>query len=71
MKKNVTSFICLATYCLGQTTAAYAHGAHGAETSLSHQFTEPQHLISLLAIASVISLFTAMRKTFQTASTQK
>lgn len=70
MKKIVTSFICLATYFLGQTTA-YAHGAHGAETSLSHQFTEPQHLISLLVIVSVISLFTAMRKTFQTASIQK
>lgn len=61
MNKLVTYFICTATYLVSQTVA-YAHGAHGAETSISHQFTQPQHLIELLVTTTVIALFIVLRK---------
>lgn len=61
MKKLIKSFILIMTYCLGQTVA-YAHGAHGAETSISHQFTQPQHLVELFVIGTIITLFFVLRK---------
>lgn len=61
MKKLVKTLIFTATYCLSQTIA-YAHGAHGSDTGLMHQFTEPQHLIGLIAVSAALSLFILLRK---------
>jgi hypothetical protein len=70
MKKLTTSLIGLATYCLGQTSA-YAHGAHGADSSLLHLFSEPQHAMGLIATGSLVALFFALRNRRQTAEIQK
>jgi len=70
MKKIVTSLIITAIYGLGQSNA-YAHGPHGVESSLSHQFTEPQHLISLLAISAVLALAYGVKNRLQAVRAQK
>jgi hypothetical protein len=61
MKKHVNPLIFTATFLLGQTTA-YAHGAHGSETTLVHILTEPQHLFGFLAASTALSLFMMLRK---------
>ena len=70
MKKFIISLMCLTTYCLG-ITSAYAHGAHGADSSLLHLFSEPQHAIGLIATVSIVALFVALRNRHQTAEIQK
>ncbi|MBT4929048.1 MAG: hypothetical protein HON20_03930, partial [Cellvibrionales bacterium] len=49
-----------ATYLLSHV--AHAHGAHGAETSLMHLLTEPQHLFGFIAISAGLGLFIMLRK---------
>lgn len=70
MKKLVTTLICLATYALGQPSA-YAHGAHGSETSLFHLFSEPQHAMGLIATGSLVALFAALHNRRRTAEIKK
>ena len=70
MKKSVTSLICLATYCLGQTSA-YAHGPHGVDTSLLHLLSEPQHAIGLLASGALATMLITIRNRRQTADIQQ
>lgn len=70
MKKSVSPLICLATYALGQTSA-YAHGAHGAETSLFHLFSEPQHAMGLIATGCLVALIAALHNRRQTAEIKK
>ena len=65
MKKIFKSLILLITYFIGQTVA-HAHGAHGVETSLTHQFTQPQHLVELFVIGTLLGLFFVLRKARQT-----
>ena len=60
MKKIVNSLIFTATYLLSHI--ANAHGAHGAETSLMHLLTEPQHLFGFIAISVGLGLFILLRK---------
>jgi hypothetical protein len=60
MKKIVNTLVFTATYLLSHV--AHAHGAHGAETSLIHLLTEPQHLFGFLATGAVLSLFIMLRK---------
>ena len=70
MKKLPTSLIGLATYCLGQTSA-YAHGAHGADSSLLHLLSEPQHAMGLIATGLLVALFVALSNRRVTAGIQK
>lgn len=70
MKKFTTSLFCLTTYCLG-ITSAYAHGAHGADSSLLHLLSEPQHAIGLVASVSVVASLVALRYRRQTAKVRK
>lgn len=61
MNKLIKPLIILTSFCFGQTTA-FAHGAHGTETSIVHQFTQPQHLVELFVIGTLIGLFFVLRK---------
>ena len=70
MKKFTTSLICLTTYGLG-ITSAYAHGAHGTDSSLLHLFIEPQHAIGLIASVSLVASLVALRYRRQTAKARK
>jgi hypothetical protein len=55
MKKLASTLIFLTTYGIGQTSA-FAHGGHGAETSLVHLFTEPQHAMGLIAAGLLVAV---------------
>jgi hypothetical protein len=55
MKKLASTLIFLTTYGIGQTSA-FAHGGHGAETSLVHLFTEPQHAMGLTAAGLLVAV---------------
>lgn len=70
MKKFTISLICLTTYGL-EITSAYAHGAHGADSSLLHLLSEPQHAIGLIASMSVVASLVALRYRRQTAKIRK
>ena len=70
MKKLVSTLICLATYVVGQTSA-YAHGAHGTETSLFHLFSEPQHAMGSIATGLLVAVIVAVHIQRQTIEIKK
>jgi hypothetical protein len=70
MKKLASTLICLTTYGIGQTSA-FAHGGHGAETSLIHLFTEPQHAMGLIAAGLAIAVIITLRNRLQTVGIKK
>lgn len=73
MKKLHATLICIASYCLGSTSALAhgAHGAHGAETSFFHLFSEPQHATGLVATMSLLAVVVALRNRRQTVEIKK
>lgn len=70
MKKLHATLICIASYCLG-STSVLAHGAHGAETSFFHLFSEPQHATGLVATMSLLAVVVALRNRRQTVEIKK
>ena len=70
MRKLHAILICIASYCLG-STSALAHGAHGAETSFFHLFSEPQHAAGLVATMSLLAVIVALRNRHQIVEIKK
>ena len=70
MKKLASTLIFLTTYGIGQTSA-FAHGGHGAETSLVHLFTEPQHAMGLIAAGLLVAVIIPLRNRLQTVGIKK
>ena len=70
MKKLASTLIFLTTYGIGQTSA-FAHGGHGAETSLVHLFTEPQHAMGLIAAGFLVAVIITLRNRLKTVGIKK
>lgn len=70
MKKLASTLIFLTTYGIGQTSA-FAHGGHGAETSLVHLFTEPQHAMGLIAAGLLVAVIITLLNRLHTFGIKK